>query len=1597
MIKCKSLVNLFSTFNRIGLLLPILVMTLSLMGQSEHRPRGVYKNLQAKKSSKRAIIPSFNLFDTSYHKPLARSAQYVSRMQELTLKSVVVQDLLNHRAELVELAIPFEGEPLVLQLYEHKMPFDVSCSAGNAHARPPAKHFRGTIKDDPNSIAAISVFQDEVNGIISAKGLDNIVIGRWPGHNHLIYREGDLLVEQEFSCEAILAPGTTPNFPRQHQRSASTACVRVYFEATYEMYQAFSGDLNQVINYISALFNEVAVIYANEEINIELDRIHVWNTDDPYRTTTSEQALNSFVRSHRPNGADLNHLLDISGNNNGGRAYIDQLCGNNFNAGYSDISASFSNFPTYSWTVHVVAHELGHNFGSFHTQDCIWGQDNCTAIDGCAISGNGCSNCEKGPIPDKGTIMSYCHTSGGNGVDLSLGFGPEPGALIRARTAAASCLIECGGPSSCNLAISNVLVTDASCGLENGSLEVEVSGSSGTVTYDIGNGAQTSPVFENISPGNYTLIVSNGTNCERQTEVVVNQTGGTTSLSAVVTNATCGREDGIIDVEASGGLPPYSYRIGSKTQSSSRFMGLGEGDYEVVVTSDDGCSNTLNLSVFSESAISLSFEVTHTSCGENNGIVTLQADEGVAPYTYSLDNVTQDEGSFTGVKPGNYEARIVDKNGCEDTRGITIKNSEALTTEVNVRHTSCAQDNGVIEVVASGGTGNIAYSLNNTTGNRPLFDELPAGKYSVRVKDEAGCIVKAEAEINTSNIFDVQLDLVPTTCGLNNGALTVLVNDGEPFEEHKIIINQGNPTSESQFSDLKAGQYSVLVEDLEGCTVEVEGRIEKSTFPTHTVQVDHTKCSLDNGRVSVLIEGGIGPYGMHLGGNFYDTTIVEGLAPGQYSLTIEDAMGCEDSSVIVIDTSEAVSADLILEHTTCGRSNGHIMVQTKTGTAPFSYQVNDKPSYEPLLDSLSSGMHQVIIQDADGCTWQSGVDVRSSEGISYTLDTMSTTCGRDNGVITILATGGTGALLYSLDSSEFVSGNVFDQLRSGSHVIAIKDQLNCVESENVAIGPSSNPTISASKDNTTCGLDNGEIRTRITGGVEPFTLMVNEVISQELLSDLSAGLYQINVTDAWGCSDSTVVKIEPSTSPLLAVSSAPASCRQSNGEIQLTATRGADPYRFGIGNKLQSEGYFNELDSGSYVAVVVDAFGCVDSAQAIVEYDEQYVAPVLPEAGSLCAGTPIVLDTKLRDIDIVWSKDGDLIDDVETELFVEEPGFYTATVNYHENCQLSAQTIVSVRPLPPLAQLPNADTVCAGSVFVIPDPNPAMQYRWSNGQEGREVIFSSTEVYTLTVANEFDCTVDQDILISVLTPPMLRVAMEEIMICNGEEVTLEVDGADDYLWHSMDPAFVGASSNTITVRPDSSTYYYVVGSNECGIDSLQIYVGYFPRQEEVFSDTTVIEGAPIKLFVDGAQSATWSGDFDTHCSDCLELTVRPTEKGNVSVSFVNEYGCYQEATIAIDVILLSEIMPPLINAISPNGDGKNDLLVFEHLEHFEQVSLEIFDASGRVLYRDREYDNTWGGTFDGELLREGIYFYQLTLSLDDRTFRFDSDLTLLID
>ncbi|HKR05691.1 MAG TPA: LamG-like jellyroll fold domain-containing protein [Bacteroidia bacterium] len=431
----------------------------------------VAKNLQERKMQ-RAIFNQTDLFELSAG-DLSRSSQISAVVQDASILSFnqkKAQEIISQKPENINFLIPLEtGPDIELELYHSDIfsaDFSVvtATNSGQSVNYPGGIHYWGIVKGDNNSIAAISIFEDEVMGIISS-GDGNLVLGKLKGDaegNHIIYNDHDLKIPNSTDCFTRNDDGAD-NQKKLNNSSSKVmqTCIRLYWEVNYDIFLD-KGSVTNATNYVTGLFNESAALYANDNIPVMLSQVYVWDVISPYNSTSTSGLLGQFQVFRNSFNGDIGHLLGYAGNGGIAAGFIG-LCASNLDDSqcYSGIQSSYSTVPTYSWSVEVVTHEQGHLLGSRHTHACVWNGNN-TAIDGCAGFVEGAC-----PLPGNpaggGTIMSYCHLTS-VGINFNNGFGPQPATVILNNFNNASCLTNCTGVgcfAPVNLTSTNVTTTTA--------------------------------------------------------------------------------------------------------------------------------------------------------------------------------------------------------------------------------------------------------------------------------------------------------------------------------------------------------------------------------------------------------------------------------------------------------------------------------------------------------------------------------------------------------------------------------------------------------------------------------------------------------------------------------------------------------------------------------------------------------------------------------------------------------------------------------------------------------------------------------------------------------------------------------------------------------------------------------------------------------------------------------------------------------------------------------------------------------------------------------------------------------------------------------
>ena len=378
----------------------------------------------------------FRLFKPSAAHPL-EALENVQNATLLQPDTLIWQRLISDRPAQVMVQLPFEGGMLALELERCEITSEgfriIQSDAANC-VYTPGLHYRGKIIGATQSMAALSIFENGIMGVLAdAEG--NINVGRVENSNqYVIFREKNLKRQPAFECG--VSDENLPDIAEQAAQFAAANCIKVtkiYVECTYQTYLENGSSSVNTADFVTGLFNIVAAFYAQEQVTIQLSELFIWTSADNYPAAAT--LAHGAFSTTRPNyNGNFAHLIDIRNPSTGGWANVSTSITCNNSYAFSSIYNTYAYLPVYSWSVTVMAHETGHNFGSRHTHWCGWPGgpiDNCYPAEG---------NCAPGPAPQGGgTVMSYCYLQPG-GVNLSKGLGEHPGNLIRQRVYEATCI-----------------------------------------------------------------------------------------------------------------------------------------------------------------------------------------------------------------------------------------------------------------------------------------------------------------------------------------------------------------------------------------------------------------------------------------------------------------------------------------------------------------------------------------------------------------------------------------------------------------------------------------------------------------------------------------------------------------------------------------------------------------------------------------------------------------------------------------------------------------------------------------------------------------------------------------------------------------------------------------------------------------------------------------------------------------------------------------------------------------------------------------------------------------------------------------------------
>ena len=385
-------------------------------------------------------------------------------------------------------------------------------------------------------------------------------------------------------------------------------------------------------------------------------------------------------------------------------------------------------------------------------------------------------------------------------------------------------------------------------------------------------------------------------------------------------------------------------------------------------------------------------------------------------------------------------------------------------------------------------------------------------------------------QIDTSMVID-------PNCKNENGEITLLATGGTGTFEYSI--NHAPYQLINHFDSLPGGDYILKIIDQRGCEDSITISLIPAPSPIlDTIILHPSTCGMNNGSLEALASGGTGTLQYALDSILFQSEgFFNNLSPNQYELYVIDATGCIVKDEALIDSLTAASIILTdISNTSCGEMNGMITITTdSTDNILYSLDgINFQP--ENLFDHLGADLYSIIIVDANGCRDTVPAAVAPSDiPVISAIDMMPVNCGLSNGSLVVTASGGTGSYQYSLDGNSFQLSNTFTDLSAGNYTVQIMDDDGC---SNVASAQIANAAglklLNLSSEPSLCGESSGTLTVDFEGGSPPFTLSLNNQLSQtdRLFTDLAAGFYQLNILDSTGCAIDTSITISQTGCPI---------------------------------------------------------------------------------------------------------------------------------------------------------------------------------------------------------------------------------------------------------------------------------------------------------------------------------------------------------------------------------------------------------------------------------------------------------------------------------
>ncbi|MBF2709757.1 PKD-like domain-containing protein [Flavobacterium soyangense] len=1177
-------------------------------------------------------------------------------------------------------------------------------------------------------------------------------------------------------------------------------------------------------------------------------------------------------------------------------------------------------------------------------------------------------------------------------------------------------------------------------GVSDGSINVTVTGGSGAYTYlwsGQGGFSASSQDLSNVPAGAYSLIINDGLCSPITLDFVLTSPMPLLIQEDVAAHLDLlcfGYSTGVLKVDITQqSVGPYDYlltlqeggtisNIINSAATTYTFTDLAAGIYDIKVTDANGSVKIIpGVIITQPSGITASISAqTNVNCaGDATGSATVTASGGIGTLLYSWNTIPiQTTATATGLTAGTYTVTITDANTCSLQKQAIIIEPNAIVTSISSQtNVLCFGNNtGSATVSASGGTGILSYSWDTVpVQTTATATGLVAGTYTLTVSDTKGC-QKVQTVIITQPTGGLSSTISNSTnvsCfGENNGSATATVSGGTApyYYSWNTVPVQTLATA----TGLKAGNYSVSISDLNGCSTSTSVTItEPLGMAANITAQTNVFCSGNStGSATVTATGGTLPYDYSWNTTPVQTSdVAVNLPIGTYTVTITDAKGCTTTAQAIITEPNGIVTTIASQtNVDCfGNSTGAVSILASGGAGTLSYSWDTNPvQTTPSLVVLIAGTYNLTVTDANNCTKVQAVTITQPDDIVISTDLeKDVSCyNAANGEIKITISGGTLNYTYAWTKNGIAYATTEDlsNLSPGVYQASVSDANNC--GPKTATFTITEPLILAvglvGKTDVLCyGQSTGVVNVNVVGGTSPYTYAWSGpngfASSNPNLANVFAGTYNLVVTDNLGCTKTLSVTLTQPTAINITATTTPIICYgANNASISIAISGGIAPYDITWSN-LGSGTFQDNLSAGDYLVTVTDTNNCVQTLN--VNIPEAPIFTINPVVKNItCFGDKngsinLNIVGGIAPVKLVWD-DSTVAGTTRNNL---GPGSYTVTITDSKPCTIKRTFII----LEPQLLVLSANVTNAFDCFnantgainlLVSGGSAPFTYSWSNGATTEDLSNIPGGNYLVTVKDVNGCS--QQTQYNINRPPPIVTSVETKTDFNCETkyvkqtfVAQVSGGVPPYqlVWSS---GTVSGPNNELMNTSQNGTVI-LNATDAIGCKSNYTFTVAIPKLGTPSFDSSSYAYSTYGMYSinDPIQfTNTATGDYISMIWDFGDGSVS-TELNPVH-TFINpkNYVVTQTVTYPLGCVYVQKItfiigkgyVLVVPTAFTPNNDSLND--TFRPVtKGLKKVRLDIYDTWGSMIYSESgDVLRGWDGKIKDSNSENGNYYCKVS-------------------